>query len=269
MICNCHFVIRLIFLSILFFCFTPITSAALNVEMQIKRGNKSYAAAEYKQAVKYYLLAIGEGASNGHVYYNLGNAYYRLGKIGRAISAYRRAQKQLPRDADIAANLALARRKTIDQLKSDGEISISGFVGRFFSWTTHLSVYEQKLLLVFSFLTFVTVFIFETFFSNHFLQIARYLSLAFSFLFFVISTSFYRGVSDEIRFKMPGSEKSFAVITEEKAKVYSGDGNTYQVVFVLHDGAEVSLGEQRDGWVEVLLPSGRKGWVEVSNVDIL
>lgn len=42
------------------------------------------------------------------VLFNLGNAYYRNGQLGKAIRAYRQAQWLAPRDPDIRANLGFA-----------------------------------------------------------------------------------------------------------------------------------------------------------------
>ena len=53
-----------------------------------------------------------------------------------------------------------------------------------------------------------------------------------------------------------------AVLVAPETKVYSGDGEGYQVVFLLHEGAEVMTGELRGSWVEVLLPGERKGWLK-------
>ena len=56
-----------------------------------------------------------DGVDSGVLLYDLGNAYYRGGKLGEAIAAYRQAQIYHPRDPYLAANLALARRGTASQ----------------------------------------------------------------------------------------------------------------------------------------------------------
>lgn len=43
------------------------------------------------------------------VYFNLGNSYFKQGKLGKAVLNYRRAEAMSPRDGDIRANLAFAR----------------------------------------------------------------------------------------------------------------------------------------------------------------
>ena len=48
------------------------------------------------------------GLESGELHYNLGNAWFRLGELGPAILHYERARRSMPRDDDLAANLALA-----------------------------------------------------------------------------------------------------------------------------------------------------------------
>ena len=76
---------------------------------------KEEAAGKFEQAVSLYEQLLKSGFINGQIYYNLGNAYYRLGMPGKAIIYYRRAEKLLPRDADIKANINLLKRDFVDR----------------------------------------------------------------------------------------------------------------------------------------------------------
>ncbi|MGD9613092.1 MAG: tetratricopeptide repeat protein [Kiritimatiellia bacterium] len=51
---------------------------------------------------------VAEGQSQPETLFNLGNAHYRSGNLGKAILAYRQAQRLAPRDPDIRANLGFA-----------------------------------------------------------------------------------------------------------------------------------------------------------------
>jgi hypothetical protein len=70
---------------------------------QFKSGDFAGAAAAYEK------LLESEGTS-ASVYYNLGNSYQQLKQYGPAILAYERARLLTPRDPDLLANLALARK---------------------------------------------------------------------------------------------------------------------------------------------------------------
>lgn len=70
---------------------------------QFKAGDFARAAASYEKI----LAAEGPRAA---VFYNLGNSYQQLKRYGPAILAYERARLLTPRDPDLLANLALARK---------------------------------------------------------------------------------------------------------------------------------------------------------------
>lgn len=77
------------------------------------RANGLYQRGQYAEAAGAYERALsrpgGRVSANG--FYNLANAYARLGERGRAVAGYRRALLLDPGHADAAANLALVRRQ--------------------------------------------------------------------------------------------------------------------------------------------------------------
>src|SRR5690554_7793015 len=54
---------------------------------------------------------------SAELYYNLGNAYYRLNQIGPSIYYYEKALQLAPNDADIKNNLAFAENARIDAIE--------------------------------------------------------------------------------------------------------------------------------------------------------
>ena len=74
--------------------------------------------------------SVKEGRA-AEVYYNLGNSYYKADDIARAILNYERALLLEPGNADIRANLEIARSKTIDKVIPVPEVF-------FVSWTKSL-----------------------------------------------------------------------------------------------------------------------------------
>jgi tetratricopeptide (TPR) repeat protein len=74
--------------------------------------NALVAAGHYAEAAQMYEQLITQGAQDAALYYNLGNVALSMGDAGRAAAAYERAAALAPRDADIRANLAVARQQT-------------------------------------------------------------------------------------------------------------------------------------------------------------
>lgn len=78
-------------------------SAFSDANQQFESGEFAAAAASYEKI----LAADGPDAA---VLYNLGNSYQSLKQYGPAILSYERARLLAPRDPDLLANLALARK---------------------------------------------------------------------------------------------------------------------------------------------------------------
>ena len=74
------------------------------------QANRQFAAGDYAAAAAAYEQVLAADGPRAAVYYDLGNSYQRLGRTGPAILAYERARLLTPRDPDLLANLALARK---------------------------------------------------------------------------------------------------------------------------------------------------------------
>ena len=62
------------------------------VEELFFKANQAYKQGQFQDAIIAYRQLIESGHSNGHLYYNLGNCYMRLGQVGAAILSYERAR---------------------------------------------------------------------------------------------------------------------------------------------------------------------------------
>ena len=118
------------------------------------QGDSAYMRNDYASAIQIYesLLKKGEAAE---VYYNLGNSYYKADDIAKAILNYERALLLQPGNADIRANLEIARSKTIDKVVSVPDIF---FVAWIKSLTNCLSVDAWAKLGIVFFILLLIVF---------------------------------------------------------------------------------------------------------------
>lgn len=88
---------------------SPLVAAG---EAAFEQANRQFQAGEFAAAAAGYEQLLAAGGPRAAVFYNLGNSYQRLGQYGPAILAYERARLLTPRDPDLLANLALARKAT-------------------------------------------------------------------------------------------------------------------------------------------------------------
>jgi tetratricopeptide (TPR) repeat protein len=87
------------------------------VEEAFDEGNAFFKERQYDSAIARYQQVLQSGRESASVHFNLGNAYFRDGDIGRAMVSYLRAQRLDPTDDDIAANLEFVRKYTTVQME--------------------------------------------------------------------------------------------------------------------------------------------------------
>lgn len=90
---------------------SSLTARAASPAPAFDEANASYASGNYHAAIAQYQAILAHDGFSAPVLFNLGNACYRDGQYGNAILNFERAQVLAPRDAEIAANLRLARQK--------------------------------------------------------------------------------------------------------------------------------------------------------------
>jgi tetratricopeptide (TPR) repeat protein len=94
------------------FGWNPLLSGQTSADF--RTANDAYQQKDYQLAADTYENILAEGKHSAALYYNLGNAYYQLGKIGRAVLNYERALKLDPNDQQVQKNLRLANQQLQD-----------------------------------------------------------------------------------------------------------------------------------------------------------
>ncbi|MCL1901907.1 MAG: tetratricopeptide repeat protein [Firmicutes bacterium] len=94
----------------------------------IESAENSFGAGDYKQAIEIYesLIQI-EKVKNPYLYYNLSNAYYRSGELGKAIVNIEKAFILKPADKNIRHNRLFLRNKAGAGEPEDFFSKVTGF----------------------------------------------------------------------------------------------------------------------------------------------
>lgn len=87
-----------------------------------EQGDSAYTADDYQRAAALYTKAAEIEGTSSTLFYNLGNTYYRMGQLGKAILNYERALKLDPTNEDARANLAYVNSRIIDQPGDRGSV---------------------------------------------------------------------------------------------------------------------------------------------------
>jgi tetratricopeptide (TPR) repeat protein len=199
---------------------------------------KEDAVGKFEQAVSLYEQLLETGFINGQIYYNLGNAYYRLGMPGKAIVYYRRAEKLLPRDADIKANINLLKRDFVDRetiVQKPEILKVACF------WYFYLNLNEITAITIYIYLSLIASILSIIFLR---LQWLRKMITVFASCFFVLVISLGLKAYNQNSVEM-------GVVIANESKIRYGPGEEYEPRFKIHEGAEVRIEERKDKWYKV------------------
>ena len=224
------------------------------------QGDSAYMRNDYASAIQIYesLLTKGEAAE---IYYNLGNSYYKTDDIAKAILNYERALLLQPGNADVRANLEIARSKTIDKVVSVPDIF-------FVTWTKSLinclSVDAwAKLGVAFFILLLVSFSLF--FFSKQIVWKRSGFIAGIVFLIFVVLSNVF--ASEQ---KTELMNRNNAIILSPSVTVRSTPSESGTSLFVLHEGHKIEIKDNSmREWKEIRLEDGKVGWVPASAIEVI
>jgi tetratricopeptide (TPR) repeat protein len=237
-----------------------------------ERANARYESGEHAEAIGLYRRLVDAGVESAALYYNLGNAYYKVGELGRAILNYERAHRLAPRGVDIAQNLALAHALVRDR-QFVGE---AGWLRRVVMWPhRNLSTRETfmltsgwYLLLTLSLLALIfrdTAWVSRLYSRLSMLSPGRLLGLdkTQDFVLAVCTTCLLTAVTGASAYAKyrEETERTRGVIVEEEVAVYGGPSSESTLQFKIHEGTVVRIYDERTNWAQIRLPGGLSGWI--------
>ena len=90
---------------------------AQTTEDLFKNANDLYKNDKLEEAVELYKKIESNGLISSELFYNLGNSYYKLNKVGPSIYYYEKALKLNPLNKDVQNNLVFAKRLALDNIE--------------------------------------------------------------------------------------------------------------------------------------------------------
>ena len=211
-----------------------------------------------KAAMRFERIVREGGIQNGKLYYNTGNAYFRMKDIGRAIVNYRRAEQYIPGDPNLKQNLKTAREKRLDEIEEKQKTQV---LKTLFFWHYDLSTKTRVVIFTISFMLlwiFAAIRILANMsFVGWSIAVAVMLSVLLAGSLVVEETC--------LRKTRPG------VIISSEVVARKGNSETYEPSFKepLHSGAEFSLIEDRGSWYHVELVDSRTCWMPSKDVAMV
>ncbi len=227
-------------------------AAAADREREYQEADRAYREARFQAAYDGYARLLDADAANGHLLYNLGNAAFKLNRIGAAILYYEKARVLLPRDADLAFNLGHAREQIRDVIPEQ-----ESFVGTAFFWLGSLTAAE-----LFWCLAVINLLFWGILAARVFLQT----EWTHSLLYPLLALWLLAGVSFGLKWHQVRTDDR-AVILQAEVSVFAGPDSRDTVLFKIHEGTVVRRERSEEGWSLIRLPDGKRGWLRAEAAE--
>jgi len=220
----------------------------------------SYQRGQFDSATAGFLRLAQGGIDDVRVWYNLGNAHFKTGKIGAALAAYRRGLRLAPRDPDLNANYRYVRLFASDKVEPAGQFFLEAW------WTAlvgRLSVIEARWMasLLFWLAVGLTAWrLWPTLSPPRFLTTGL---LAAVWSIWLLATA-----ASATCYRRDFAARS-GFVTAVQADIRGGPGAGYALQFVAHDGLGGDIERTESGWHLVSFPNGLKGWLNAGSFEAL
>ena len=236
------------------------TLFAQSVDDLFDSANDFYKNEKFEKAIELYHQIASKGTISVELYYNLGNSYYKINKVGPAIYYFEKALKLDPTNEDAQNNLIFAKRLALDNIE---ELPKNIFQKINVNYLQQLSYNQWAIVsVVFSFLACILFLL--LYFANSSAKKRFYFgSSIVGFLLLVISFSITYN-----QFLFFKNNKEAIVFTETSAVKNAPTFNS-EDVFILHEGTKVIVLDALDNWKKIKLADGKQGWINAKEIKEL
>ncbi len=217
------------------------------------KAGQLYREKKYDEAISEYEKIIRLGYESGSLYYNLGNSYFKDGKLGMALVNYERARQLMSSDSDLIANRDYAISLLTERLQGENRNIFKIWIDRIFEgFSIDALTLTASIIMVLIFLV-LTMVLFSDWFKAYYKPIHGML-----FIFLVISIVSLDG---RIRYFTKG-----AIVVMREAQVKFEPLERATVYFTLSEGNTVEIVDSSDNWYKIKRPDGKVGWVNRADV---
>ncbi len=225
------------------------------------RGNQLYLEGDFEGAIESYKAVLDEGYASAELYYNLGNAQYRAGRIAPAIVAYERAARIDPSHSDVQANLALVRQGLQDRIEPLPRFWLLVALER---W---MALIPRSALGVLTTLSYLCLGVAVTMVTltkprgwQGTLRKLAYLSAVATIVF----------GATLMGHEAPLGQADIAIVVASRVPALSSPSRERGLtVFTLHEGTKVRIDDREGQWAEVVLADGKVGWLPLDALEIV
>ncbi len=241
----------------LFLFFSCLSAQAKTEEAArlFDEGNASYREGSFEEARTAYEAALDLGFESAALYQNLGNAYFRLDRLGHAMVNYQRAARLRPGHPEITHNIRLVQTRSRDRFSQVPTPVLKKW------WNGFIDGAGMRLLFwvgAVAWLLGTTLAGYRLWAGTSDAWSRRAVSLlCISGLFLLVSTVATSAVRSTI---------AAGVVISDRVEVRDEPSSGTRSTVVMHEGIVIDILNRQDGWAEVRLPNGVTGYVRAETV---
>lgn len=238
-----------------------LAMAETSTETIYKQGLQSYYDGNYQQAIESFERLLMVPLVHENIFFNLGCAYFRLGKMGPALYNFERAHALDPNSDDIAFNRAVAQKLAVSKVKD-----VLHDTPNDPAWMSFLKLFSST--------TWAIVLLCAWWVAWSGVLSLRYLDsgalrsgvVATTVIAFVLS-----GVLGAVLWARVSwiDQARYGIVLSDRIAVREGPTATARTLFNVHAGLKVGLQVEENAWVRVHLANGLEGWVERHTIGVL
>ena len=246
---------------ILLFILLQVATFGLKAQnTNLQSAAEAYSKGEYAQAAELYQNVLETSGESAVVYYNIGNAYYKMNKIAPAILNYERALLLNPRDKDARFNLEIAKLQTVDKIEPVNKFFLSEWLE---SLQNIFGTDAWSKIGIASFLLLIGSLVLF-FFSRKIMlkKIGFYTGIAW-LVFTIAANIFAYGQKKKL------VERNYAIVFAPTVTIKSSPDNSGNDLFLLHEGTKVLIKSQLGEWSEIQIADGHVGWIKNDNIEVI
>jgi len=240
--------------------FSLLFSVTIVAEDNMRAANELFVAGKYDEAIAAYEAILSTGVESAALYYNLGNAYFRVNDIAHAILNYERSLLLDPKNEDAKFNLELSRTRIVDRIDT-----IEVFFLR--AWINALAnLMKSDSWAIWSVVTFILciVALFGYVFGRY--RIVKKITFfSACFLFLISLSSFFFAKAQKDRYM----NREYAIVMDATVTVKSTPDESGTDLFLIHAGTKVNIRRvfENQEWFEIRLKDGNTGWVRATAIE--
>ncbi len=225
-----------------------------------EQGNALYNEGKYAEAIDKYMSVLETDVHSAELYYNLGNAHYRLNNVAPSIYYFEKALLLNPKDKDIKNNLAFANNMTIDAIDNIPEVGFSKLIKNMTNTFSFDMWAKIAVLLAFVYVVLVLMYYFSyasgkkriAFVTSVVCLLSLCIALAFAFNKFELD-----------------KKDNPAIVFVQESQVKTEPNLRSEEAFRLHEGTKVQIIDTVNNWKKVKLLDGKTGWIDSEDIKLL